>query len=155
MRRHVIETVIGAVVIAVAVLFFLFAYQTADLDQVDGYTVNARFDRIDGITVGSDVRISGVRVGSVSAIDLDPTTYLAVVEMSIQPDLELPLDTVAVVASESLLGGRYMALEPGAEFDMIAPGGMIEFTQSTPGLEQLLGQVIFSLQDGGEAEAGQ
>ena len=151
MRRHVIETVIGAVVIAVAVLFFVFAYRTADLDQVDGYTVSARFDRIDGISVGSDVRISGVRVGSVSAIDLDPTTYLALVEMSIQPELELPLDTVAVVASESLLGGRYMALEPGAEIDMIEPGGTIEFTQSTPGLEQLLGQVIFSLQNGGQA----
>ncbi len=151
MRRHVIETVIGAVVIAVAVLFFVFAYRTADLDQVDGYTVSARFDRIDGISVGSDVRISGVRVGSVSAIDLDPTTYLALVEMSIRPELELPLDTVAVVASESLLGGRYMALEPGAEIDMIEPGGTIEFTQSTPGLEQLLGQVIFSLQNGGQA----
>lgn len=151
MRRHVIETVIGAVVIAVAVLFFVFAYQAADLDQVEGYSVTARFDRIDGITPGSDVRISGVRIGSVTTIDLDPVTYLAVVQMSIRPGIELPLDTVAVIASESLLGGRYMALEPGAEFDMIEPGGLIEFTQSTPGIEQLLGQVIFSLQnnDGG------
>jgi phospholipid/cholesterol/gamma-HCH transport system substrate-binding protein len=69
--------------------------------------------------------------------------------MSIDPSIKLPKDTVAVIASESLLGGKYMSLQPGGDPDEIQPGGRIDFTQSTPGLEQLLGQVIFSMQQGG------
>lgn len=155
MRRNVIETVLGAVVLAVAAVFLIFAYSSADLRSVSGYDVSASFSSVGGLQNGSDVRISGVKVGSVVDQTLDPTTFLAVVRMTIDPSIKLPEDTVAVIASESLLGGRYMALEPGGAEEIIQPGGRIAYTQSTPGIEQLLGQVIFSLSSGGQGGAAQ
>lgn len=158
MRRNMIETVLGAVVLAVAAFFLVFAYTSADLRRVEGYTVTAGFSSISGIAAGSDVRISGVKVGSVTGMTLDPKSFQAVVSMSIDPGVKLPADTAAVVASESLLGGKFMSLEPGGEEDTIQPGGRIAYTQSSPGLEQLLGQVIFSLQNvgkQGDAPAGE
>lgn len=146
MRRNVIETVLGGVVLAVAAVFLAFAYRSADLRKVEGYALTANFSSITGLQSGADVRISGVKVGSVSALTLDPKSYQAVVHLSLDNTVKLPKDTAAVIASESLLGGKFLSLEPGGDPDTIQPNGRIEYTQSTPGLEQLLGQVIFSLQ---------
>jgi len=146
MRRNVIETVLGGVVLAVAAVFLAFAYKSADLRKVQGYELTANFSSITGLQSGADVRISGVKVGSVSALTLDPKSYQAVVHLSLDNTVKLPKDTAAVIASESLLGGKFLSLEPGGDPDTIKPNGRIEYTQSTPGLEQLLGQVIFSLQ---------
>lgn len=145
MKRNVIETVMGAVVLVVAAFFLFFAYGSSDLRAVSGYEVVARFDRIDGLEPGADVAISGVRVGQVISTRLDPGTYLAEVRMRIASDVELPADTIATVASQSLLGGRFMALDPGGDPNMIEPGGTIAYTQSTPGLEQLIGQFIYGM----------
>lgn len=150
MRRNVIETVLGGVVLAVAGLFLAFAYTSANLRKVDGYEVTAAFTSIAGLQAGSDVRISGVKVGTVSSLTLDPVTYQAVVHMTVDRAVKLSKDTAAVIASESMLGGKFLALEPGGEEEFIKPGGRIQFTQSTPGIEQLLGQVIFSLQNMGK-----
>jgi phospholipid/cholesterol/gamma-HCH transport system substrate-binding protein len=86
----------------------------------------------------------------VSGVDLDQQTYLARVRLAIAPEYELPIDTAALISSESLLGGKYLALEPGADEEMLEDGGRIEFTQGPQNLEQLLGQFIFSMQDDGE-----
>lgn len=147
MRRNVIETVLGAVVLAVAGFFLVFAYSSADLRKVAGYEVTAAFSSIAGLQAGSDVRISGVKVGTVTALTLDPASYQAIVHLSVNPTIKLTKDTAAVIASESLLGGKFLSLEPGGEEAIIPPGGRIQYTQSTPGIEQLLGQVIFSLQN--------
>ncbi|HYG87381.1 MAG TPA: outer membrane lipid asymmetry maintenance protein MlaD [Azospirillum sp.] len=152
MRRNVIETVLGGVVLVVAAFFLVFAYRSADLRTVQGYAVTANFSSISGLAAGADVRISGVKVGSVEQLTLDPKTFQAVVHMQIDNTVKLPQDTAAIVASESLLGGKFMSLEPGGDEQMIAPGGRIEYTQSTPGIEQLLGQVIFSLQNMNKGE---
>lgn len=147
MKRSVIETALGALVIVIAICFLMFSIKTADIGQVSGYEVTANFSGIGGLGVGDDVLISGVKVGSVVGVALDPDTYLAKVRMSVDNAVKLPLDTAALISSESLLGGRYLALEPGADEDMIKPGGKIEFTQAPQNLEQLLGQFIFSMQD--------
>ncbi|AWK86517.1 outer membrane lipid asymmetry maintenance protein MlaD [Azospirillum thermophilum] len=157
MRRNVIETVMGGVVLVVAAFFLAFAYTSADLRKVQGYALTANFSSISGLQSGSDVRISGVKVGTVVGLTLDPKSYQAVVHLSVDPTIKLPRDTAAVIASESLLGGKYLSLEPGGDPDTIAPNGRIEYTQSTPGIEQLLGQVIFSLQNmskGGDQQQG-
>ena len=99
MGRNLIETLMGAVVIAVAVFFFVFAYNTANIQTVKGYQVSAKFDRIDGIREGSDVRMSGIKIGTVTKQTLDPKTYLAVVELSVRPDIKLPTDSSARIAS--------------------------------------------------------
>jgi phospholipid/cholesterol/gamma-HCH transport system substrate-binding protein len=145
MRGNVIEVVIGAVVLVVAALFLAFAYQTSQSRPISGgYEVSADFSRIDGIHTGSDVRISGIKVGTVISDSLDPKTYLATVRMSIDPTVQLPEDTVAQVTSSGLLGDKYMSLVPGGSDKMIPPGGKITYTQSSISLENLIGQMMFS-----------
>ena len=144
MSGNVIETVMGAVVLMVAALFLFFAYTTSQVHAVDGYSVTAQFTRIDGIRDGSDVRIAGVKVGSVVHESLDPKTFLATVKMTINPEYKLPEDTVAEIISSSLLGDKYMSLAPGGSEKDIPPGGQIKYTQATASLEDLIGQMIFS-----------
>jgi len=144
MSGNVIETVMGAVVLVVAAFFLFFAYTTSQVRAVDGYTVTAQFTRVDGIRDGSDVRIAGVKVGSITAENLDPKTYLATLRMTINPEYKLPEDTVAEVISSSLLGDKYLALVPGGSDKNIPPGGQIKYTQATASLEDLIGQMIFS-----------
>ncbi|KJE35221.1 ABC transporter substrate-binding protein [Thalassospira sp. HJ] len=144
MSNRLIETIAGAAVIAVAVGFAAYSYSRAGINTVEGYEIMASFNRIDGLVVGNDVRVSGVKVGTVTAQELDPNTYMAVVRMSVQPDLALPLDSSAKIASDGLLGGKFVALEPGGDIDMIEAGGEIEFTQGSVNLEDLIGQVIYS-----------
>ena len=144
MSNRLIETIAGAAVIAVAVGFAAYSYSRAGINTVEGYEIMASFNRIDGLAVGNDVRVSGVKVGTVTAQELDPKTYMAVVKMSVQPDLALPMDSSAKIASDGLLGGKFVALEPGGDIDMIEDGGEIEFTQGSVNLEDLIGQVIYS-----------
>lgn len=146
MKRNVIETVLGAVVLAVAFLFLAYSYSSASVGSTDGYEIRARFSGIGGLNVGDKVVISGVKVGQVSRIALDKDTYLADVYLDIGHQYKLPNDTAAFISSESLLGGLYMQLEPGASDDMLADGGVIEYTQAPQNLEQLLGQFIFNMQ---------
>jgi phospholipid/cholesterol/gamma-HCH transport system substrate-binding protein len=143
-RQNVIETVLGAVVLVAAAFFLYFAYSTSQLRAVEGYEVSAQFDRIDGIRDGSDVRISGIKVGSVLSTKLDPKTYLATVTMSVDPAYKLPEDTVAEVLSAGLLGNEYMALVPGGSRKMIPPGGRILYTQAPVNIENLIGKYMFS-----------
>lgn len=155
MKHNSIETAMGAVVLAVAGMFLVVAMRTAQVDTASGYTLSAAFANANGVSVGSDVRLGGVTVGSVSGLTLDPTTYQAVVSLTIRDDLRLPVDTSATIRSESLMGGKYLALEPGGDDNMLAAGGRIEHTQSTPDIEQMLGQAIFSMsQSKSEPAAG-
>jgi phospholipid/cholesterol/gamma-HCH transport system substrate-binding protein len=154
MSGNVIETVMGAVVLVVAALFLFFAYSTSQVRAVEGYPVTAQFERIDGIREGTDVRIAGVKVGSIVAENLDPKTFLATVKMSINPEYKLPDDTVAEIISSSLLGDKYMSLVPGGSDKIIPPGGQIKYTQAPVSLENLIGQMIFS-QPGAQKTPGE
>jgi phospholipid/cholesterol/gamma-HCH transport system substrate-binding protein len=125
------ETILGAIVAAVAIGFFAFAAaQAGQTGARDGYDLTARFQRIDGIDVGSDVRISGVKVGVVRAIGLDRETYLAMVTMAVDDGVRVPDDSSVRVASDGLLGGAYLAIEPGS-MDPIPAGGEILNTQGS------------------------
>jgi phospholipid/cholesterol/gamma-HCH transport system substrate-binding protein len=150
MKGNVIETVMGAVVLLVAALFLFFAYSTSQMRSMKGYELSANFEHIDGIRDGSDVRISGIKVGSVLQTSLDPKTFLATVRMSVEPSVTLPDDSVAEVVSSSLLGDKYMSLVPGGSDKDIPPGGQIKFTQSSVSLEHLIGQMMFSPPAGGK-----
>ncbi len=147
MKNNTIEAVMGAVVIAVAGLFLFFAYDSSQLNTTTGYTITAKFDRVDGLTVGNDVRMCGVKVGTVAKLELDNKDYLAVLTMDIVPEVKLPDDSSAEIVSESLLGGKFVALVPGGDDEMIPAGGEIKFTQASVNLEALIGQFIFSGQD--------
>src|SRR5690348_13399650 len=104
MRRNLIETILGGVVLLVAALFLIFAYSNASLRTVQGNEYVARFNRVDGINSGSDVRMSGIKVGTITDISIDPKSYVAVVHLSVDRSIELPTDSSAEIASEGLLG---------------------------------------------------
>lgn len=151
MGRNLIETVMGAVVLLVAGLFVFFAYDLAQVDTARGYEIKANFLRIGGLTRGSDVRISGIKVGTVLDARLDPTTFDAVVTLAMVPDVQLPADTQASIDSDGLLGGKYVRLEPGQAAERIAHGGTIVKTKDYRSLEDQVGEIIF-LATGGETK---
>lgn len=150
MGKNLLETVMGLVVLFVAMGFLFTAIKTAQISSVEGYEIEAAFLKIGGLQKGSDVRMNGIKIGSVSESRLDTDTYDAVVSMTIRPDLKLPADTVASVVSGGLIGGKYVRLEPGADREVyLQPGGRIETTKDFKSLEDQVGEIIF-LATGGE-----
>ncbi len=143
MSRNIIETGMGAVVILVAVVFLVFSYSVSDLRPAQGYDVIAKFNAIDGLTAGSDVRIAGVKVGTVVDERIDQNEYRAVVTMKISDNIELAEDTAVRISSAGILGGKYVKLEPGNSKQMVQPGGELTNTKDVISLEELLGKVIF------------
>src|ERR1700733_9076881 len=105
MGRSVFETVLGAVVLGIAGLFLAFAYSSSNVQKIDGYKVSANFPMVDGVKSGTDVRLNGVKIGSVEGLNLitqpGANEFLVDVSMSIKPDIKLPTDTMAMIASES------------------------------------------------------
>jgi phospholipid/cholesterol/gamma-HCH transport system substrate-binding protein len=155
MGGNAVETLIGAVVLAVAGIFLFFAYSNAGVGTERGYQLNALFDRVDGLNVGSDVRLSGIKVGSVTAAALDPKTFRAKVTFTVHDEVVLPDDSAAKIASQGLLGGNYLQLDPGGSDTNLAPGGTIKYTQGAVDLMGLIGQAVFSYTGGGKSGQGQ
>ena len=143
MSRTKIETVIGSLVVLAGFAFLFAAYSTADLSQAEGYTLEARFFKIGGLQEGNEVRIGGSKVGTVSSVSLDQETYDAVAKMTVDPKLKLPVDSVIAVASDGLLGGQYVSIEPGSEEGSLKPGGSFEQIRDWQSLEDIIGDIIF------------
>ncbi|GGH00983.1 MAG TPA: outer membrane lipid asymmetry maintenance protein MlaD [Oceanicaulis sp.] len=139
----VLETLVGVIVLVVAVVFLVFAQGRLDSDPSSGgYEVNARFSEIGALTRGAEVRVSGVPVGSVTAIDLDTQTYFAQVTLRLRRDVMLPSDSTAKITASGLLGGAYVEIEAGGDEEMIAEGGEIMFTQGAVDLFELIGGFV-------------
>ncbi len=146
MARHgAAELLTGAAILLLAAGFLGYAVLHSGRSGASGYPLTAKFDRIDGLTVGSDVRMAGVKVGSIRDARIDPQSYLAVVTLTVQDGIKLPKDSSAEVTSDGLLGGKFLSLTPGGDPTMLQPGGAITITQSSVSLEQLLGKFIFSV----------
>lgn len=143
MGRNAVETILGAVVLLVAFFFLSFAYETADLKVVKGYDVTARFYKVGGLEVGSDVRVGGIKVGTVTGQHLDMESYAAVLKLSLKSEVRLPVDTVASINSDGLMGGKYIKLTPGREKEMLESGSLIKKTQDYESLEDMVGEIIF------------
>ena len=143
MGRNVVETIVGALVLAVAGLFVFYAFAKSDTKAPGGYDIIARFGRVDGLKRGADVTLSGVKIGSVTNVDLDPKTYQAVVRMVVASNVELPVDTSAKIVSESLLGGMVIVLEPGGDKQLLKGGGEIDKTQDAISLTELIAKMIY------------
>lgn len=143
MTRNLLETLLGAIVLIVAVGFLGFAYSASQLGDEEGYELIARFDRVDGLQRGSDVRIGGIKVGTVVAQDLDPETYRARVHFTVREDVEVPSDSSVAVVTDGLLGGKYLSLVPGGDIEMLGAGDEILLTQSSINLEDLIGHFIY------------
>ncbi|MCE2927058.1 MAG: outer membrane lipid asymmetry maintenance protein MlaD [Rickettsiales bacterium] len=144
MQKNILETIMGAVVLVVAGAFLTFAYRGSDVRVEDGYNISARFANASGIALGSDVRIGGIKVGVISDLSLDATSYEAVVSMEIGKSTKLPKDSSAAIVSSGLLGEKFIQITPGGDEAMLDAGGQIEFTQSAVNLEELIGKFVFS-----------
>ncbi|MEM0987694.1 MAG: outer membrane lipid asymmetry maintenance protein MlaD [Pseudomonadota bacterium] len=132
MASNAAETVIGAAVLAVAGGFLVYAANTADVSVGGaGYELTAEFRKAEGLQTGTDVQVSGVKVGRVSQIELNPENFYATVTLSIRPDIQLPEDSIAKIISESLLSGNLIAIDPGASEFMLEPGATFEYTQGS------------------------
>ena len=123
MRDSVVETLIGALVILAAIVFAWFAMDRGGEAPVsrDARDFGARFSSISGIERGADVRVSGVKVGIVKSIGLDPETNEARAVMAINSTLSVFDDAVARIQSDGLLGGAYIALDPGYDAFELGP----------------------------------
>jgi phospholipid/cholesterol/gamma-HCH transport system substrate-binding protein len=151
MANNAIETVMGAVVLAVAGGFLYFAYNNSNVKPVEGYAVDAAFTNISGIDAGSSVRIGGIKIGVVEKLVLDPKSYKAVATMRVGTDVVLPVDSSAAIQSAGLLGEKFVAIEPGGDEENLKDGGQITFTQPSVSLEEMIGKFVFS---GGGADKG-
>ena len=147
MGTKTLETLVGAAILVVAAAFFAFAYDTADVAHVEGYAVRAEFNSVGGLETGDDVRIAGIKVGTVTALKLDPEWYVASVTMTIDPDISLSEDAFVAIASESLLGGSYVSIQPGGG-DEAGEGHVFTRTQGAVDLMDILSRGLF----GGVAE---
>jgi phospholipid/cholesterol/gamma-HCH transport system substrate-binding protein len=150
MESSFVETLIGAIVIAIAVTFLSYGYSVTDTGRVAGIELTAEFDRVDGLATGSDVRMSGIKIGTVTSQTLNRQNYFAVVTMNLSDEIQLPEDSSAKITSEGLLGGNYISLTPGGSDDMLENGDEIQFTQGAIDLIGLVGQAVFSAQGGSE-----
>ncbi|MBQ5515869.1 MAG: outer membrane lipid asymmetry maintenance protein MlaD [Acetobacter sp.] len=154
MTREIVAKAQGSIVeflvgLAVLVLFIAMLWaavlEKKSVTPMAGYTLNADFSHIDGLDVGADVRLAGVRVGTVVAETVDPENYQAHVTFTVRSDIKLSRDTAAIITSDSLLGGKYIDLSPGGSDVVLRPGATLTQTQGAISLEQLLSRFVLSV----------
>lgn len=150
MNKKPIETIMGLVVLIVAGLFLLFAYQVSDLQVVKGYEIRADFSKVGGLSVGSDVRLNGIKVGTVVSQKLNKDTYNAEVTLSLSPDLKLPKDSEIAIAADGLLGDKFIKIEPGTSTELFANGDTATNVKNFKTLEDMVGEIIFMVTDNGD-----
>ncbi len=152
MNKKPVETIMGLVVLVVAAFFLFFAYKVSDLQVVKGYDVHAKFLKVGGLNVGSDVRINGIKVGSVVALSLDKEDFIANVTMSLLPNVQLPKDSVAAIVGDGLMGDKFIKIEPGKSAEMLQNGDNLAKTKDFKTLEDMVGEIIFMVTDNGNNE---
>ena len=150
MNKKPVETIMGIVVVFVAAFFLYFAYQVSDLQVVKGYELTAKFLKVGGLNVGSDVRINGIKVGTVVSQKLDNEDYIAEVKMSISPEIKLPKDSIVAIVSDGLIGDKFIKIEPGKDKEMLADGDVLSNTKDFKTIEDMVGEIIFMVTDNGE-----
>lgn len=142
LKEHVAEALAGVLVLIIAAWFLAFAWGRTGGSTADTYSVSARFPNATGISTGSDVRVSGIKVGTVVGQQLDPKSYQVVMQLGIRSDVKLPLDSSAAITSDGLLGGAHISLIPGGDPEMLRAGDEITDTQGAMDLMGLVGSFI-------------
>ena len=153
MRNKVVDFVVGLFILAGLLGLIVLAFKVSGLTTIgnsDFYTVTAEFDNIGGLSIRAPVSVSGVTVGRVSLIQLDPVTFRAKVTLQINTHFnKFPRDTSASILTQGLLGSNYISLVPGFDMSVLKGGDVIETTHSALILENLVGQLIYNLKNGG------
>ena len=140
MKINILDAFLGFTVLLITGLFLFYVYITLDtkLFQSDGFRLHARFENIDGIVTGSKVKLSGVNIGTVKSISLEPESYYAFITMNFDKKFSFPDDTEASVQLEGLLGGSYISILPGGSDVMLLNDQEILYTQGSTSLLNLM-----------------
>ena len=149
MRKKPVETIMGLVVLVIALLFLAFAYRVSDLQVVKGYTLKAEFMKVGGLSIGSDVRINGIKVGTVTSQKLNNDDYMADVTFSISSDIKLPKDSTVSIVSDGLVGDKFVKIEPGKAGEYLQDGDSFANTKDFKTIEDMVGEIIFMVTDDG------
>lgn len=145
------EILAGVAILAAAAGFALYAVQGSGVvGEAEGYPLTASFRSVEGVSVGTDVRLAGVKVGTVTGLALNPETFFADAVITMRKDVALPIDSTILISSEGLLGGNFVEVQPGGALETLEPGGEIEDTQGAVSLITLL----MKFAGGGGEEAG-
>jgi phospholipid/cholesterol/gamma-HCH transport system substrate-binding protein len=147
MKRNIFETVIGFIVLICAGAFLYFALKISNTQVIRGYNLEAKFENVEGILPGSDVKIGGVKVGSVVRQWIDTNTYEVKIIMEINKHIKIPDDSFIKIVSSGLFGAKFIKIEPGASETFLKEGDSVMFTQSIIDLEDLIGRFVFSGQN--------
>ena len=147
MRSNIFETFIGAIVIILTVSFLFYSFSITDSNTEGTYNINATFNRIDGIQIGSDVRLSGIKIGSVSKSSLNQTTYEAQLALIIDNSIKIPDDSSAKITMDGLLGSNYISIEPGGSEIYLSENDYLLYTQGSVDLIGLVGEALFSVEE--------
>lgn len=153
MLKKPVETIMGLVVLSVAILFLVFAYNVSDLQVVKGYNLTADFMKVGGLSTGSDVRINGIKVGTVTSQSLNNEDYTVKVTFSISSDVKLPKDSTVAIVSDGLMGDKFVKIEPGKSKDFLQNGDTFTKTKDFKTLEDMVGEIIFMVTDGEQKNA--
>lgn len=133
------EILTGAAVLVVALAFAAYVARGSGFaPSGESYALKASFRSVEGVTVGTDVRLAGVKIGTVTSLKLNPQTYFADATISVAKDVILPDDSTILISSEGLLGGSFVELQPGGSPTNLAPGAEIEDTQGAVSVINLL-----------------
>ena len=143
MKKNPIETILGFLVLIFACLFLFFACSRIDTKSISGYTIVANFAKVGGLGAGADVRIAGLKVGSVLKTELDQEDYTVNVYLSIDSNVKLPIDTVAAIADSGIMGDKYVRLEPGKAQATLNANDKMSQTKSYKSLEDSVSEFIF------------
>ncbi|NDW45598.1 outer membrane lipid asymmetry maintenance protein MlaD [Ruegeria sp. PrR005] len=149
--HNMTEVLVGGAVLAAAITFAVYAGQATGLSRgTGGYELNASFRSLEGVTVGTDVRLAGVKIGTVTGVDLNPESYRADTRFTVAEGIQIPDDSAAVISSEGLLGGNFLEIMPGGSAFYFEPGDAVEDTQGAVSLISLL--VKFVAGDGSDSQ---
>ncbi|SDD10320.1 outer membrane lipid asymmetry maintenance protein MlaD [Ruegeria marina] len=149
--HNMTEVLVGGAVLAAAVAFGVYASQATGLSRGSaGYELTASFRSLEGVTIGTDVRLAGVKIGTVTGVELNPESYRADTRFTVAEGIQIPDDSAAVISSEGLLGGNFLEIMPGGSLFYFEPGDTVEDTQGAVSLISLL--VKFVAGDGGDGQ---
>ena len=154
MNYRKLELSVGAFVVAglAAVAYLALKIGAGALMGADTYVVQARFANVAGLNAGANVAVSGVTVGRVADITLNPENFSAIVDLEIRKDLVLSIDSIVSVKTRGLIGDKFLAILPGVEDEIVKPGGMLTETESTVDIESLVSRMAFGGVDKEESE---
>ena len=146
MKQGAIETIIGLLIIALAASFFFYVYKISGSSKtIDAYSVSANFENIEGLTMGSDVKLSGIKIGYVEDVTLEKDTFFAKITLRIDRAVEIPKDSRVIVSTSGLIGNKYIRINPGASDIMLNEGDKFVYTQSSLNVEDLIAKLMYSI----------